>query len=91
MEFIARYGGAGLEEKSWAKTIRKISYHKPGASIPYITSLGNEIAHHSAAFLLGILLSYCRYSVSLGELGMAAFYFHFVLRCRGGEISLQPR
>ena len=91
MEFIAGYGGAELGEKSLAKTILKISYHQRRASIPSIISLGNEITDRSATFLLGIFLPYCRYLVSLCELGMAASCLRFTLRYRGGEASLQPR
>ena len=84
-------GGTELGEKSLAKTIRKISYYQLMVSIPSIISLGNEFTHHFAAFLLGIFLPYHRYLVSLNELGMAVFYFHFALRYRGGEVSHQPR
>jgi hypothetical protein len=70
------------------KTIRKIPYRQRGASIPSIISFGNENTYYSAAYMLGIFLSYRRNFASLCEISMAAFYLHFGLKYGGGEISL---
>lgn len=81
-------GGLELGEKTLAKTIRNISYQQRGASIPSSISLGNEITHHSAAYMLGIFLLFCRNLINVCELSVAAFYLHFALGYGGGRVSL---